>query len=188
MTGLCRMSCVFHFQVIRGAKSLHRTGQGKMETRPAFWRNPFLPANGVGNLKNIISLTQSITDRPAAIRRWKIEPISHRTAPIGTTIKSSQSVAHTQNTANISGVAIGIPATSVDDGLRAVEIALAVEQAENNQAVIWNDVAVAGIFVVAVMDGEFCTRGIPIMAVSGMPGSNICDQAIDDRIGGNETD
>src|SRR5688500_2423605 len=130
-----------------------------MEMRPFFWRNPFFPANGVGCLKNKICLTKSITDCPAAIRRWKIELIRHRAAPIGTALKSSQSVAPTHNTASVAGVTVGVPAAGVDDGLCALEVALAVEQTEENQAVIWDDMAVAPVFVVAVMSGEFCAGG-----------------------------
>src|SRR5687768_3433055 len=102
-----------------------------METCFSFWGNPFRPANRVSNLKNEIRLTKGITNRSASIRRWKIELISHRTAPIGTTFKSSQSVAHTQNTSNIAGITVGVPPGGIDDSLCAVEVSLAVEQAEN---------------------------------------------------------
>src|SRR5688572_7734690 len=124
-----RMRCVFHFQMILSAKSMYRTRQGKMEPRTTFWSRPFLAANGVGNLNDEIRLTKRITDRPSAIRSWKIESISHRTAPIWSTLKGSQSVAHAQNTANVARVTVSVPATGVDDSLRAVEVTLAVEQA-----------------------------------------------------------
>src|ERR1044071_1610706 len=164
-----RMSCIFHFHRILRAKSLYGTRQGKMKTGSSFWRNPFLPAHRVSNLKDEIRLMQSIADRPATLRGGKIESIRQGTAPVGAALKSSQTVSYPQNAANIPGVTVSIPAAGVDDHLRALEVALAIEQAQDDQAVIGNDVTVAAIFVITIGSGEFRTRGIPILLVSSMP-------------------
>ena len=140
------------------------------------------------HLEDEIRFPKRIADRPSAIGCRKIKLIRHRTAPIEIALKSSQSVAYPKNTAHVASIAIGVPATGVDDGLCKVEVALAVEQAENHQAVIWNDMAVAAILVIAVLRGEFCTGSVPILTIRGMPGSNVRDQTIDDRITGNEGD
>src|SRR5262245_49667617 len=122
-----------------------------MKTCPSFWPNPFLSANGIGSLEDEICLAQRIADRPAAIRRGKVESIRHRTAPIGTALKGGQSVAHTQDTANVASVTVGVPSAGVDDRLCTLKVALTIEQAQDDQAMIRNDVAVAAIFIIAIM-------------------------------------
>jgi hypothetical protein len=182
------MRSVFHLEILLRTKSLHGTGQGKMETCPTFWRNPTLSVNGISSLEDGIRLTKGVADRPSAICSWKIKLIRHRTAPIRTTFKRSQPIAHTQNTSDVSGVAVRVPATGVDDGLGALKVALTIEQTEDDQAVIGNDVAVSAIFVVAVLLGQFCARRVPIPALPGMPISNIGNQAVDDRASRNKSD
>src|SRR5689334_842486 len=95
-------------------------------------------------------------------------------------------MADAQNTADIARITVGIPAAGVDDFLCKVEITLAVEQAENYQAVIGYDVAVSAISVVAIPLSELCARRVPIPAIHGVPVSKISDQARNDRIRGNE--
>src|SRR5215217_8927230 len=182
------MRCVFYFHLFLRTKALHRTRQGEMKTRPTFRRNPMPPMNGVCSCEKEIALTQSIADRATAIRRRKIEPIRHRTPPIGTTFERDQPISYTQNTTNVARVTVGVPAAGVDDGLCTMEVALAVEQPEQDQTMIRDNVAVASIFIVPIMACQFCATRVPILAIHRMPSSNIGDQAIDNRIDRNKSD
>src|SRR5690349_17614907 len=158
------MRCIFYFVLILRTESLHRTRQGKMKSCSAFWGKPFFAAKSIGVLKDEICLAQGIADRPTSIRTRKIKLICNRTAPIQITFESSQAVTHSENAANIAGVTVGVPPRSVDNCLSAVELSLAIQQAQDDQAMIRNDVTVAAIFIVAIMSGEFCSGCVPIFA------------------------
>src|SRR5512139_3247325 len=105
-----------------------------METSATLGGSPGLPAQGIRRFQDEIRLAQGVADCPAAICSWEIKPVGNRAAPIGSAIKSGQSIAHAQDAADISGIAVSVPAAGVDDGLPQAEISPAVKQAQDHQS------------------------------------------------------
>src|SRR5690606_31572800 len=76
----------------------------------------------------------------------------------------------------VARVAVRIPAARVDDTEGFEEVVLAVEEAEDDQAVVGHHVAVAGVVIVPVLRRQKLPRPAPITCLS-RPLTDLADHA-----------
>ena len=81
----------------------------------------------------------------------EISRVGNRPAPVrsgGQTIKAEHDA---EQAPDIPCVAIGIPARGVDDDLRAMEVVGCIEHSHDHQRMVWHDMTIARVFVIAIV-------------------------------------
>ena len=159
-----------------------------MELGAAFRRQRLLAGKAASHVDDVHRFAGAVADRPAAVGRRQVDAVGHRTAPVESLLETcldpGQPLLDPQETADVARVAVGVPAAGVDDLERLGEVALAVEQRQDDQAVVGDHVAVAAVLVVAVALGEPFPVGAPV-AVPGVPAAQVGDHSGDDGPGRN---
>ena len=149
-------------------------GQGEVETGTALGADRLLTGQVAADVDDAIRFRNRVGDASPAIGRREVEPVRHRAAPVGSHIQARQAVLDAEQAAQVPGVAVGVPARGVHDPEGLLEIVVAVEQREDDQAVIGNHVAVAAVDVIAVVFDERLPGFAPV-GFAGVPRTNIAD-------------
>src|SRR3990172_8653409 len=110
-----------------------------MEARAGFGRNARLAGQGPPNIGYANGFRGGVADRPPPVDRRQIEAVGDRPAPVGSGLDSLEAILDPEQTAQIAGVAVRVPAAGVDDRERLPEVILAVKQPEVDEAVIGDD-------------------------------------------------
>src|SRR6516225_3864385 len=158
----------FNLKPLDGSRKL------KMKTGAVFrfryWR---CLSKLISDVANLVGLTDCIRDTTTAIGRRKKKSISDGFPEFR--IDGSKTVFDPQQTADITGVTIGIPTGCVRDHESTSEVVLGIKQAENDDCVIRDHMAVAREFVVSVSLLDPFPGQPPIVVLSA-PIADIIDQ------------
>ena len=168
-----------------GHKALHGAGQVEVEARPTLGRERGFAGQFAPQVGDEHTLLDAVGDRPAAVGGGQVEAVGHRAAPVGPGVDAGQAVVNAHEAADVARVAVGVPAGGVDDHQRFLEVVVAVEQPEEDQGVVGDHVAVAAVVVVAVAFRDL-VAGLAPVGVLGVPLAQVADQAVNQRIGGDE--
>src|SRR5262245_5929430 len=100
-----------------------------MIARAVFRRQGWLPGQRSPRVGNLIRFAGGIRNGAATVSGGQIHAVGDRSAPIWpTVVNPGEAVLDAEQTAHVTGIAVGIPATSVDDHQRLLEVVFAVEQ------------------------------------------------------------
>src|SRR5260221_1225602 len=144
-----------------------------METDAALWdRNRLTLSQPIGDPENLVGLTDSVRDTTSPVSSGKKKSICDRFPEAR--IDRRKALLDSHQTTNIPRVTIGVPAGGVSDHERPKKIIFRIEQTQDDDGVIWYDVAVSGKFIGYVRFLHPCS-GRQTIPVSASPHPNIID-------------
>ena len=127
-----------------------------------------------------VSVTASLMPR-AAVGARQVTDVGHGTAPVGAALEPVEAATDTEQAAEVAGVAVGVPTGGVDDLEGLSEVAAAVQECVDDEAVVRDHVAVAAVTVVAVFALDGGERLAP-RAVFRVPLADIADHAVEHTV------
>ena len=103
-------------------ETLNAAGKSEAKSRTPLWRHRGRQARQtVARMNKRLRLDHCIGDRLAAGGRGDIHPVSDRAAPVRPGVDRRQTVLDAEQAANVPSVAVGVPASGVDDRHRLLE-------------------------------------------------------------------
>ena len=169
-------------RVALGHESLDAAGKGEVELRAVLRRRERREA---GELKpetgDIAGDPHGVVDRIAPVAGRDQRAVGKRAAPVGAALETLEPMHDPDQAADIAGIAIRVPPCGVHDRHRLVEIAARIDQGEQDQGVVGHDVAIARIFVVAVVVLDLLPRVAPV-GQFGAPCPHVPDERGDQRV------
>ena len=174
---------VVHHALVAG-EALHRAGHREVVAGAGLRRVEAAAGQRVAHAGDAHRLGDGIAHAAAAVRARQIADVRHRAAPIRPGIDALEPVLDAEQTAEVAGVAVRIPARGVDDLERLLEVVVAVQQGVNDQAVVGHHVAVATVLVIAVVGLDLAEGGPPVVAVGGVPAADVRDHPRQHAVGG----
>ena len=181
------VDAVLHHALV-ATEALHGAGVREVVARAAFGRGELAAGQRVAGADDAVGLRHRIAHPAAAVGAGQIADVGHRAAPVRAGVDAVEAMLDAEQTAEVAGVAVGVPAGRVDDLERLLEVVVAVQQGMHDQAVVRHHVAVAAVLVVAVVGLDFGEGGAPVVAVAGVPATDVADHAMQHAVGGNLRD
>ena len=169
-------------------EALHGAGVGEVVARAALGRGEGAAGERMAGAQDAVRLRHGVAHAAAAVGARQIADVGHRAAPVRPGVDALEAKLDAQQTAQIAGVAVGVPAGRVDDLEPFLEVVVAMQQGMHDQAVVRHHVAVAAVLVVAVVGLDLGEGGAPVVAVAGVPAANVADHAVQHAVRGNLRD
>src|SRR5580704_1326716 len=111
-------------------------------------RNRLYLSQPIGDPANLVGLTDCVRDTTSSVSSGKKKSICDRFPEARIDRRKALLDAH--QTTNIARVTIGVPAGGVSDHERPKKVIFRIEQTQDDDGVIWYDVAITGKFIVSV--------------------------------------
>ena len=159
-----------------GSEALRASGRGEMELRAVLPRRQRRETREAPpEVDEACADAHGVVDRASPVGGGDQHPVGERPPPVLPRLDAFEAEHCAHETSDVAGVAVRIPAGSADDRLSQRKIVGGIENRHDHQGVIGYDVAIARIFVVAVMRLDLASCVAPVR-ISAPPLPNVGDQ------------
>lgn len=162
-----------------------RSGQNTVSLANALYLAAMMPIrHPPPNIDQFVSFADRIADTAATVRRWQIQAIRYRAAPVWPSVDPNKAVLNPHNAANIAGVAVRVKTRRIDDHHGFLKV-VAIEQRKNYPCMVRHDMAIAWITITAIFAVDLPQRLAPVR-LPGVPVAYLLNHPVGDRTGGDQ--